>query len=866
MKKQLRCLLAAGAALLTLGTATSCGNTKHKTYDNETEALIFAITDLDGVFNPFYYSTGNDGQIVGMTQISMFTTDKNAQIAYGKDEPVVVLDYEEVPDKATDTTTYTFVLKNPSYNVKYSNGSYITLKDVLFNLYEYLDPQYTGSSTMYSTDIIGLQEYRTQQATQAGQEAFEKKFILEADDRVNALVQVLEEIKKEHPNAYTEEQLKTYLQQKETEYKGNAGIKYSDKFVEDFEYVSKTFKEELLTDFNTNKDTYKETFSKTDEEIAEESAKYGSSYTLLCDIQTFFYAEGLITIDLDKDKTDPDRVKYAGYDLDSLNSYAKNNGNPMTQQQALDAAYEYHFPGTFSTIVNYWQTATTIREQFVAEAKEIYFNANTDRLYKDISGIKVITEDTKVNGKSYKYALYNSDGTKTQGSDDGYEMFSITINGVDPKAIWNFSFSVAPMYYYSNAEQIAKFNYGLSTTEDPAFGVEYGSNTFQTKVIKGDDKVGLPMGGGAYRAAYGPNSNKLSSETFFDSNVVYFERNDHFLMGKPKIKMIRYQITSTNQMLNTLELGQVHYCEPSAKPEVITKLNALSKEGFSYAKADTLGYGYIGINAKDVPSVYARRALMSVFNPQYTVDYYSGEAKVLRRPMSEVSWAYPKGAKAYYEYDSTGETAKELLRQAGYTQNSQGKMVDSSGKQFKLTFTIAGEDPDHPVASTFYKAEEILEAIGCDITVKPDIDALSKLNTGGLAVWAAAWSTTIDPDMYQTYHKDSTATSTLNWGYNVIKNDTAGRTYAYEQSIIAELSEKIEAARKTVVQSERKAIYAECLDLVMDLAVEFPTYQRKDLFAYNSNVIDASTMTPESEISPYNGPINQIWNLSLVTK
>ena len=95
---------------------------------------------------------------------------------------------------------------------------------------------------------------------------------------------------------------------------------------------------------------------------------------------------------------------------------------------------------------------------------------------------------------------------------------------------------------------------------------------------------------------------------------------------------------------------------------------------------------------------------------------------------------------------------------------------------------------------------------------------------------------------------------------------TSGRTYWYEQDIIAQLSEKIEQGRETLDKEERKAIYAECLDLVMDLAVELPTYQRNDLFAYNSAFIDASTMTPASEVSPYNGPINKLWELSLVTE
>ena len=847
MKNRLVKILTFALMLTAMGTTTSCDNGNKTVYDNDKDTLIFATTELDGVFNPFYYSSGTDGEIVGMTQISMFTTDKEANLVCGKDQPVVVLDYEETYDKVKDQTTYTFVLKNPSYNVKYSDGSYVTLKDVMFNLYEYLDPQYTGSSTMYSTDIIGLKEYRTQQQSEEGQESFEAKFAQEAEDRINQLITVIAEIYDEHNNnIYDAEQLKGYLQQKETTYSGNAEFKYSDLFVEDFELVGKEFKEELNNDYASNVGTAKD-------------------YDLEDDIQTFFYVEGLITIDLDKEKGHPDRIDFGGWDMERINSY-NEDGSKMTREQAIDIVYDHYYPDQFASIASYWATATEIRTQFVADAKDRYFKDNVDRPFKYVEGIKVLTEDTVVNGKTYKYALYNNDGTKTQGSDNGHEMLSITIDGVDPKAIWNFSFSVAPMSYYSNQEQIAKFNYGLDKN-DPCFGVEYGSQSFQTDTIKNSSKIGLPMGGGAYKASNQTrNPNDVTSSSFFAGNVVYFERNDHFVMGAPKIKYISYQVVSENNMLTSLQQGQIHYCQPNATPDNISKLNSLSSKGLDYAQAKTLGYGYIGINAKDVKSVYARRALMHAMDTRLTLDYYQGNAEILYRPMSKVSWAYPKDAEQVYVFDSTGQKSKELLEQAGYRQNSQGKMVDKNGKQFKLTFTIAGESDDHPTAQTFFKAEQILDAIGCDITVKNDVDALSKLNEGGLAVWAAAWSTTVDPDMYQTYHIDSTATSVTNWGYPSIKADTTGRTYGFEKGIIAELSEKIDAGRETTDRKERTAIYAECLDLVMELAVELPTYQRDDLFAYNSNILDKLTMTPKEEISPYNGPINEIWNLSLVTE
>lgn len=115
--------------------------------------------------------------------------------------------------------------------------------------------------------------------------------------------------------------------------------------------------------------------------------------------------------------------------------------------------------------------------------------------------------------------------------------------------------------------------------------------------------------------------------------------------------------------------------------------------------------------------------------------------------------------------------------------------------------------------------------------------------------------------MYQVYHKDSNATSTNNWGYREIYDDEKADIYYRETSIIDELSDKIDEARETLVQDEREVIYAECLQLVMDLAVEFPLYQRKDMFLWNTDFIDSSTLL---EAGPYQSPLSKIWLVDFV--
>ena len=124
------------------------------------DAIVIMTDELSGLFSPFYATSGTDMDVVGMTQIGMLSTDYNdkdgVSVKAGMDKACVVLDYEI---SEGDKPVYTFVIKN---GLKFSDGEPLTMNDVMFNIYEYLDPVYTGSSTMYFTKIKGLKAYRTQ--------------------------------------------------------------------------------------------------------------------------------------------------------------------------------------------------------------------------------------------------------------------------------------------------------------------------------------------------------------------------------------------------------------------------------------------------------------------------------------------------------------------------------------------------------------------------------------------------------------------------------------------------------------------------------------------------------------------------------
>ena len=857
-----------GAVLLTVAivlVACFLNPDDNKTvYNNETDPLVFSTLEVDKVFNPFFSTSATDSNVVGMTQISMLSNDKEGHYTYGDGEAVVVKDLQIVTVGTPDvdqTTTYYFVLKN---NVQFSNGSYLTIKDVLFNLYVYLDPAYTGSSTIYSTDIVGLKEYRTQFADETEQDNFMAQFQTEASARIEALVDAATNILDENTDLDADG-----LREKLVAYAADNGTGYAH-IVEDYDKALTLFREELENDWSNSLNSYEDIkfFDKDGNEHTE--AKF------VTDVEAFLYNEGYIKWN----KKDAELTYGAG---------SKETVRSWTKEQAIDFVYRANIPDNITDVVQYWVTASNLHTYLTNLAMEEY-SKDQVRRYPNISGIRFAnrTEAVTVNGTSYAAPTYNADGSVSAGN----EVLSITINGVDPKAIWNFAFAVAPMYYYSDAEHIAAFDF------ESNFGVEYRSQTFMTEVVKSPDKIGVPVGAGPYAASKASGGiGNISAGDFYDKGVIYFERNPYYIMGPAVINKVRFQVVSSTQILNTLYNKQIDFAEPNAKPKTIAELDGKKDEGIGNKSIQTSGYGYIGINAGKVPDLKVRQAIMHSINTLKCVEYYQNTATPIYRSMSMANWAYPTGATAYYPYiggpvpedlsvvnpdykkyvtalgKSAGDTltAEEqkafitsLVEEAGYSLNGDG-VYQKGNSLLKYTFTIAGEETDHPAWQAMWDAGVLLNGWGFEINVTTDANALKKLSTGELTVWAAAWGSTIDPDMFQVYHKDSTATSTSNWGYKQIKHNVGGK-YDTELAMIEKLSEIIDAARKTTDQNERKELYKEALNLVMELAIELPTYQRDDLFAYNTDKIDESTFTPDSELSPYKGLTSDLHQVSLNTE
>ena len=910
--------LVAGAlvASMAIGIGAGCNNKKPHTDDNtaggyqpteqeQTLPLVFGIDGADGVFNPYFSTASYDGEIVGMTQIGMLTAE-GTDYKYGDNYACVTKDlditYIDASGKETKKealaqyTRYDFLIKK---GIKFSDGVDLTIKDVLFNLYLFLDTAYSCSSTIYSTDIVGLNKYRTGKDDKGAMSTIDATATTNADMRLLRIYNWLNNqiLIKEYgsvgnipANAGYVSGLDQYKAEIESDIK--AFIPYFQTEVKnDYDSAESSFKETCKEyAFNEVWELYLYNYGK----VKRKTHAGTSRYVKVDDAGNEVSIEQEDANDKLADD-DPNKKTYR-YKLDwDGTTYHDDFAKLTTDEAKKDYAIKYIYKTTTGFELTEDFTIDYDKIEKDALRKAIYGgSASYSSLYTDIqlnerTKIIAAAEGDKTGFKSIegvKYSTQNSfrnEKTKEYYDLDGdYDVLSITINKVDPKAIWNFSFTVAPMHYYSYDGAGDEGEWCVNNN----YGVKFNDSTFMNNVVKAPSKLGVPVGAGPYKASRETGlGNDLypGKNEFLNNNRVYYERNTYFDTldgvenGGPiqnaKVKYFQYKIVNSSVLLQSLEKNEIDVGTPNATTENLNALNGATMSHLTSKMVWTNGYGYVGINAGKIADVWLRRAIIKAMNTDMIMGYYKSDdlASIIYRPMSIQSWAYPDSATTYsgttldnydvdYIYDGTGREIVSMLAEHGYNVSADGSKVisDPNGKAIEeMTFTIAGESDDHPAYQMFKNAQEVLKKIGINVNVKTDQFALKKLASGQLTVWAAAWGSTIDPDMYQVYHKDSTAGSTLNWGYREIKADRA--KYSYENQVIDELSALIDQGRATTTQNTRKTTYWEALDLVMELAVEMPTYQRRDLTVYNKNKIDTNTLNQNP--TAFDGLFSKIWEV-----
>ena len=447
-----------------------------------------------------------------------------------------------------------------------------------------------------------------------------------------------------------------------------------------------------------------------------------------------------------------------------------------------------------------------------------------------------------------------------------YEV-NIRTTKVDATAIYQLAVTVAPLHYYG---ELDKYDY-----ENNKFGFDKGDLSHVRSVTT------KPLGAGPYKFIK------------FENGVINFEANEHYYAGCPKTKYMNFIESQESDKLNGIITGTVDITDPSLSAETakaIEEANGgqLSGDKICTATVDNLGYGYIGI-AADVVNVggdidsEASKNLRKAFATIYAVyrdvaidSYYGERASVINYPISNTSWAAPQPTDADYKvafstdvngneiytsdmtaedkYAAAKQAALGYFEAAGYTV-SDGK-ITAAPEGAKMEYEVyipADGTGDHPSFMILTLAKEAMADIGMNLIVR-DLSNSTELWDGldarTVAMWAAAWGATVDPDMYQIYYSDI-----ANGGKN-----PGGSNYEYHIQD-AELDQLILDGRASTDQSYRKSVYKACLDIIVDWAVEVPVYQRQNCEIFSAERIDLSSIT--QDITTFYDWKNEVQNIVL---
>ena len=139
-----------------------------ETAGNPDGTIVIAETGFGGKFSPFFAASAPDQAAHALTQAVLLNADRRGEIIMhgieGETRSYNGTDYTyygladcEVTENDDGTVTYAITLRD---DVTFSDGTPMTIDDVVFNMYVYMDPTYDGSATFYSVPIVGIDEYR----------------------------------------------------------------------------------------------------------------------------------------------------------------------------------------------------------------------------------------------------------------------------------------------------------------------------------------------------------------------------------------------------------------------------------------------------------------------------------------------------------------------------------------------------------------------------------------------------------------------------------------------------------------------------------------------------------------------------------
>ena len=534
--------------------------------------------------------------------------------------------------------------------------------------------------------------------------------------------------------------------------------------------------------------------------------------------------------------------------------YCISNGYNAADDSVAACAANWGFElADDATVYDFWNTILEAYEGDTAAAEDVE-SAGSTRLGLTLAAL----------GAEFQAGVSTGDGAPNVSGLTRTGDYSMTLHMTqfDATAIYNVGFTVAPLHYYGDE--------ALYDFENNSFGF-----------VKGDlagvkAKNTQPLGCGPY---------------VFDNyanGVVTLRANENYYKGAPATEVLLMQESVDSDYVPGIVTGTYDVAQPSINDATVLAIkdansnDELVGDTLTTVLVDYRGYGYLGINADLVnvdgePGSDASKALRKGFMTLFSVyrdtvinSYYGDRAAVIQYPISNTSWAAPKPADEGYmtaysvdvdgnpiydasmsqedKYAAAKEAAIGYFKAAGFTfDEAAGKFTDVT-ETYEVMIPGQGTQ-DHPAYGVAVAASEVLDSLGIKLQVNDVGTSVwnNALESNTAMMWAAAWQSTVDPDMTQVY---SSA--------NAHGNGTNSNHYSVDDAALDEL---IVAGRSSADTEYRKSVYKNAMEIIMDWGCELPLYQRKDCSVFSSERVDTDTIP--SDMTPYWGWYAEVETLAV---
>lgn len=322
---------------------------------------------------------------------------------------------------------------------------------------------------------------------------------------------------------------------------------------------------------------------------------------------------------------------------------------------------------------------------------------------------------------------------------------------------------------------------------------------------KQTDLLNKPIGTGPF---------KLTD--FKADQYVELVKNDTYFGGTPKIDKFIFKVTNTETELSELAKGDLDVVElTSTKAE---DLKTLKDAGIMIEEKPSANYQFMTMNSNRefFKDKKVRQAITYAINRKGIVDSLLAEhGQVVNTPISPAGWAYPESGLNSYDYSV--DKAKELLKEAGWSNNNG--VLEKDGKKFEVDLMVPTGNKVREQSAPIIQQNLKDVGITVNISTMDVASAMAKTKgEGDYDMGVLGFTLEVDPGDADRY-----------WSSKIAN----GSQFNFSNFINTQSDELIEKGATTIDRNERKEIYSKWGQILNEEAPYVFLYSQNAIRAHN---------------------------------